>query len=169
MGIAAGAVAALFPAIGIVGALAAGAGGGAALGALAAHTVRGLSHDDLKALGEVLDRGERASSSSTARTWPTGWARRDRRGRHLADLHRPTNEPLPRGRSRCRIGSSEVIGELVPEPALDSLARARGQLAAPRARDVGLEQALAELRGELPSSSRERVESWLWNKLAYYL
>ncbi len=24
-------------------------------------------------------------------------------------------------------------------------------------------------RGELPSSSRERVESWLWNKLAYYL
>ena len=55
-GLAAGAVAALFPAIGILGALAAGAGGGAALGALAGHAARMLSRDDLKALGEVLDR-----------------------------------------------------------------------------------------------------------------
>jgi uncharacterized membrane protein len=57
-GIAAGAVVALFPAVGILGALAAGAGGGAALGAVAGHTARVLSRDDLKALGEVLDRGD---------------------------------------------------------------------------------------------------------------
>jgi uncharacterized membrane protein len=57
-GIAAGAVAALFPAIGILGALAAGGGTGAALGALAGHAARALSRDDLKLLGEVLDRGD---------------------------------------------------------------------------------------------------------------
>ena len=57
-GFAIGAVAALFPAVGILGALAAGAGGGAALGALAGHAARVLSRDDLKALGEVLDRGD---------------------------------------------------------------------------------------------------------------
>ena len=53
-----GAVAALFPAVGVLGALAAAAGGGAALGALAGHAARVLSRDDLKALGEVLDRGD---------------------------------------------------------------------------------------------------------------
>jgi uncharacterized membrane protein len=57
-GMAAGAVAALFPAIGILGALAAGGGTGAALGALAGHAARALSRDDLKLLGEVLDRGD---------------------------------------------------------------------------------------------------------------
>jgi uncharacterized membrane protein len=57
-GMAAGAVAALFPAIGILGALAAGGGAGAALGALAGHAARALSRDDLKLLGEVLDRGD---------------------------------------------------------------------------------------------------------------
>jgi uncharacterized membrane protein len=56
-GMAAGAVAALFPAIGIIAGLAAGAGSGAVLGAVAGHTARVLSRDDLKALGEVLDRG----------------------------------------------------------------------------------------------------------------
>ena len=55
---AAGAVAALFPAVGILGALAAGGGAGAALGALAGHAARALSRDDLKLLGEVLDRGD---------------------------------------------------------------------------------------------------------------
>jgi uncharacterized membrane protein len=57
-GMAAGAVAALFPAIGILGALAAGGGAGAALGVLAGHAARALSRDDLKLLGEVLDRGD---------------------------------------------------------------------------------------------------------------
>jgi uncharacterized membrane protein len=57
-GFAFGAVAALFPAVGILGALAVGTGTGAALGAGAGHAARVMSRDDLKALGEVLDRGE---------------------------------------------------------------------------------------------------------------
>jgi uncharacterized membrane protein len=56
-GLAAGAVAALFPAVGIIGALAVGGGAGAALGAVAGHTSGGMSRSDLTALGEVLDRG----------------------------------------------------------------------------------------------------------------
>ena len=56
-GIAAGAVAALFPGIGIVGALLVGGGAGAGLGAVAGHAASALSRDDLKALGEVLDAG----------------------------------------------------------------------------------------------------------------
>jgi uncharacterized membrane protein len=56
-GLAGGAVAALFPAVGIFGALAVGGGAGAALGALAKHATSGMSREDLKALGEVLDRG----------------------------------------------------------------------------------------------------------------
>jgi uncharacterized membrane protein len=57
-GLATGAVVALFPAVGIVGALAVGGGAGAALGAVAGHASGAMSRDDLKALGEVLDRGE---------------------------------------------------------------------------------------------------------------
>jgi uncharacterized membrane protein len=57
-GLAAGALAALFPPIGIVGALAVGGGTGAALGAAAGHAARSMSRDDLKELGDVLDRGE---------------------------------------------------------------------------------------------------------------
>ena len=57
-GLAAGAVAALFPAVGIIGALAVGGGAGAALGALAGHAASGMTRDDLKALGEVLDSGD---------------------------------------------------------------------------------------------------------------
>jgi uncharacterized membrane protein len=57
-GLATGAVVALFPAVGILGALAAGGGAGAALGAVAGHASGALSRDDLKALGEVLDRGD---------------------------------------------------------------------------------------------------------------
>ena len=48
---------ALFPGIGIVAALAVGGGAGAALGAHAGHVASGMSRDDLKALGEVLDQG----------------------------------------------------------------------------------------------------------------
>jgi uncharacterized membrane protein len=57
-GLATGAVAALFPAVGILGALAVGGGAGAALGALAGHAASGMTRDDLKALGEVLDQGD---------------------------------------------------------------------------------------------------------------
>jgi uncharacterized membrane protein len=57
-GLAVGAVTALFPAVGIFAGLAAGASGGAVLGALSGHIQRGLSRDDLKEMGEVLDEGE---------------------------------------------------------------------------------------------------------------
>jgi uncharacterized membrane protein len=57
-GLAAGAVAALFPAVGIIGALAVGGGAGAALGALAGHASTGMRREDLMALGQVLDEGD---------------------------------------------------------------------------------------------------------------
>jgi uncharacterized membrane protein len=57
-GLAVGAVVALAPAVGIVGALAVGTGSGAVLGAVSGHAAGALSRDDLKALGEVLDRGD---------------------------------------------------------------------------------------------------------------
>jgi uncharacterized membrane protein len=57
-GLAAGAVAALFPAVGILGALAVGGGAGAALGHMAGHASNGMSREDLTALGQVLDEGE---------------------------------------------------------------------------------------------------------------
>lgn len=56
-GLAAGAVAALFPPIGIGAALAWGGGAGAAIGAVSGHVSGGMSRDDLKQLGEVLDNG----------------------------------------------------------------------------------------------------------------
>jgi uncharacterized membrane protein len=56
-GLAAGMVAVLFPAVGILGAVAVGGGTGVAIGKVAHHAARGLSRDDLKQLGEVLDRG----------------------------------------------------------------------------------------------------------------
>jgi uncharacterized membrane protein len=57
-GLAAGAVAALLPGVGILGALAVGGGAGAALGHAAGHAASAMSRDDLKALGEVLDEGD---------------------------------------------------------------------------------------------------------------
>ena len=57
-GLAAGAVAAIFPAVGIVAALAVGGGTGAAIGAHVGRTAGAMSRDDLKQLGEVLDRGD---------------------------------------------------------------------------------------------------------------
>ena len=57
-GLAVGAVVALFPAVGVLGALAVGAGSGAALGAVAGHAAGALTRDDLKTLGEVLDQGD---------------------------------------------------------------------------------------------------------------
>jgi uncharacterized membrane protein len=56
-GLAAGAVAALFPAVGILGALAVGGGAGAAIGAVSGHVTGGMKRSDLKELGDVLDEG----------------------------------------------------------------------------------------------------------------
>ena len=56
-GLAAGVAAALFPPVGILGALAVGAGGGAAVGAVTGHASGGMSRSDLKDLGETLDAG----------------------------------------------------------------------------------------------------------------
>jgi uncharacterized membrane protein len=56
-GLAAGVVAALFPPVGILGALAVGGGGGAAIGAITGHATGGMERNDLKQLGEVLDAG----------------------------------------------------------------------------------------------------------------
>jgi uncharacterized membrane protein len=57
-GLAAGAVAALFPAIGILGALTVGGGAGAAIGAVSGHVSGGMKRSDLKELGDVLDEGD---------------------------------------------------------------------------------------------------------------
>jgi uncharacterized membrane protein len=57
-GLAAGAVCALFPPVGILGALTVGGGAGAAIGAVSGHVHGGMRRDDLKQLGEVLDEGE---------------------------------------------------------------------------------------------------------------
>lgn len=58
VGLAVGALAALFPAVGIGAGLLLGSAGGAALGAVGGHVVAGLSRHDLKELGELLDDGE---------------------------------------------------------------------------------------------------------------
>jgi len=59
IGLATGAVIALFPAAAIgTGLLAATTAGGAVLGAVAGHASGGMSRSDLKDLGEHLDRGE---------------------------------------------------------------------------------------------------------------
>ena len=52
-----GALAALFPAVGIGAGLAVGGAGGLGLGALAGHVAAGMSRDDLRQLGELLDEG----------------------------------------------------------------------------------------------------------------
>lgn len=57
-GLAAGAVAALFPAVGIAGALVVGTGAGATVGAISGHVHGGMKRSDLKDLGEVLDEGQ---------------------------------------------------------------------------------------------------------------
>jgi uncharacterized membrane protein len=57
-GLAIGAVAALFPAVGLIGGMAAGGGAGALLGALSGHAHGGMRKEDLTAIGEVLDRGD---------------------------------------------------------------------------------------------------------------
>ena len=57
-GLAAGALVALFPAIGIGAGLIVGGAGGWGLGALAGHVAAGMSRGDLKDLGSHLDEGQ---------------------------------------------------------------------------------------------------------------
>ena len=57
-GLAIGAAAAVFPAVALGGALVAGGSAGAAIGAVSGHMKGGMKDDDLKALGEVLDKGQ---------------------------------------------------------------------------------------------------------------
>ena len=56
-GLAVGAAAAIFPGIALVGGLAAGGVTGAVIGAVKGHLEGGMDDDDLKELGEVLERG----------------------------------------------------------------------------------------------------------------
>ena len=56
-GLAVGAAAAIFPGIALVGGLAAGGAAGAVIGAVKGHVEGGMDDDDLKELGEVLERG----------------------------------------------------------------------------------------------------------------
>lgn len=57
-GLAAGLIAALFPAVGITAALVAGGIGGAAIGALVGHVQTGMKRDDLKKIGDALDKSQ---------------------------------------------------------------------------------------------------------------
>jgi uncharacterized membrane protein len=57
-GLAVGAVCAILPGIGLLGALAVGGAGGAAIGAVTGHVKGGMNDADLKALGEVLEQGQ---------------------------------------------------------------------------------------------------------------
>jgi uncharacterized membrane protein len=58
VGLAVGALVALFPAVGIGAGLLVGGASGLGLGALAGHVVGGMSRGDLKDLGERLDAGQ---------------------------------------------------------------------------------------------------------------
>ena len=57
-GLAVGAVCAILPGIGLLGALAVGGGAGAAIGAVTGHVKGGMDDTDLKGLGEVLEQGQ---------------------------------------------------------------------------------------------------------------
>lgn len=58
IGLATGAVVALFPAVALGAGLLYGGIAGAGIGAIAGHVVGGLSRSDLKSAGELLDEGE---------------------------------------------------------------------------------------------------------------
>ena len=57
VGLAVGALVALFPAIALGAGLAVGGAAGAAIGATAGHVAMGMSREDLKDIGELLDAG----------------------------------------------------------------------------------------------------------------
>jgi uncharacterized membrane protein len=69
IGLAVGAVIALFPAVSLPVGLLAGTGGGAVLGTLAGHVSGGMSRKDLKDLGELLDDGESGLVVVAATDW----------------------------------------------------------------------------------------------------
>ena len=58
IGLAVGAIVAIFPGAAVAGALLVGTGGGAVIGAVAGHVTEGLDRKDLKELGELLDSGQ---------------------------------------------------------------------------------------------------------------
>jgi uncharacterized membrane protein len=58
IGLGTGLLVALFPAVGLAGAVLVGTAGGAGIGALAGHAAGGMSREDLKELGEQLDAGD---------------------------------------------------------------------------------------------------------------
>ncbi len=58
VGLAVGALVALFPAVGLGAGLLIGGTAGAGVGALAGHAAAGLSREDLKELGDLLDNGQ---------------------------------------------------------------------------------------------------------------
>lgn len=58
VGLAVGALVALFPAVGLGAGLLFGGAAGAGVGAVAGHAAAGLSRSDLKELGELLDAGQ---------------------------------------------------------------------------------------------------------------
>ena len=57
-GLAIGAVSAILPAVGLIEGLIVVGGAGAAIGAVTGHVKGGMDNDDLKQLGEVLEKGE---------------------------------------------------------------------------------------------------------------
>jgi len=57
-GLAIGAACAILPGIGLLGGLAVGGGAGAVIGAVTGHVKGGMDNSDLKALGDVLDKGQ---------------------------------------------------------------------------------------------------------------
>ena len=83
VGIALGALAAIFPAIGLGAGLLVGAGAGLGLGAAAGHVVGGMSRSDLKELGELLDEGSAALVAVVAQDTEARIDEAVRRGRKL--------------------------------------------------------------------------------------
>lgn len=57
-GLAIGAATAISPAIGLLGGIVVGAGAGASIGAVTGHMKGGMRDEDLKQLGEILNKGE---------------------------------------------------------------------------------------------------------------
>lgn len=57
-GLAVGAVCAILPGVGLLGALSVGGGAGAAIGAVTGHMKGGLDNHDLEGLGAVLEQGQ---------------------------------------------------------------------------------------------------------------
>ncbi|MGW4929862.1 DUF1269 domain-containing protein [Agromyces sp. NPDC004153] len=108
IGIAVGALAALFPAIGLGAGVLVGGAVGAGLGAAAGHVTAGMSRSDLKDLGEFLDDGSAALLAVVAQ---------DTEARVEATLKR----------ARKTVKKQMRADEKALEQALDDAARASGE------------------------------------------